>query len=65
MDYFLKWPNVVPIRNQKTSMLAEVLLKNVIARHDEPQEVHSDQEKIEFEVCKELLNLLCTKKAVP
>lgn len=43
MDYFTKWPEVMPIPNQETETVAEALVENVFSRFGLPMELHSDQ----------------------
>lgn len=55
---------VIAILNQEDSMIADAFLKNVIARHEVPQELYSDQERnFISEIWKELFNLLDIKRA--
>ncbi|XP_076660208.1 uncharacterized protein LOC143363524 [Halictus rubicundus] len=62
-DYFSKWPEVIPLPNQKATTIAKTLLTDVISRHGVPLELHSDQGRnFESSVFKELMRLLGIRK---
>ena len=63
MDYFSKWPEVVPMPNQEAVTVAEALVENVIARHGVPLELHTDQGRnFESEVWIQLMRVLGIRK---
>jgi hypothetical protein len=43
MDEFTKWPEVIPLRNQKAETIAEALVQHVFYRFGIPQVIHSDK----------------------
>lgn len=43
MDYFSKWPEAYPLPNMEATTVADVFVKNWIARFGVPMELHSDQ----------------------
>lgn len=43
MDYFSKWPEAYPISNMDAETVADVIVKQWIARFGVPMELHSDQ----------------------
>lgn len=45
MDYFTKWPEAVPVRNQEAKMVAEILIENIVLIYGVPMELHSDQRR--------------------
>ena len=58
-DYYTKWCEVVPLKDQKAVTVAQVLMDEVVARHGTPHVLHSDQgKKFDSEVIKELCKLL-------
>ncbi|GBM00130.1 Retrovirus-related Pol polyprotein from transposon 412 [Araneus ventricosus] len=64
MDYFTKWPEVIPIPDQEASTLAEELVRAWISRYGVPMILHSDQgtnfnSALFTELCK-LLGILKT-----
>ncbi|XP_076247766.1 uncharacterized protein LOC143187432 [Calliopsis andreniformis] len=62
-DYFSKWPEVIPMVNQRAETAAKALLVHVVSRHGVPLEIHSDQGRnFESTVFKELMKLLGVKK---
>lgn len=42
-DYFTKWPEAIPVPDQKAETVAEALITNVVSRFGVPLEIHSDQ----------------------
>ncbi|XP_076660385.1 uncharacterized protein LOC143363724 [Halictus rubicundus] len=63
VDYFSKWPEVIPLPNQKATTIAKTLLTDVISRHGVRLELHSDQGRnFESSVFKELMRLLGIRK---
>lgn len=63
VDYFSKWPEIIPIPDQRAKTVATALLKDVICRHGIPLELHSDQGRsFESAVFQELMRLLGIKK---
>ena len=63
MDYFTKWPEVIPVRNQEATTIAEALVENVFSRFGVPSELHSDQGRnFESSVFRDCMNLLGIKK---
>ncbi|CAK9820223.1 Retrovirus-related Pol polyprotein from transposon 412 [Anthophora quadrimaculata] len=63
VDYFSKWPEVIPLPNQRATTIATALLRDVVSRHGVPLELHSDQGRsFESTVFKELMQLLGIKK---
>jgi transposase InsO family protein len=43
MDEFTKWPEVIPLKNQKAETIAEALVQHVFYRYGLPQVIHSDK----------------------
>ena len=43
MDYFSKWPEAYALPNQEATMVAEVLVKELVCRFGVPLYIHSDQ----------------------
>jgi len=63
MDYFSKWPEVVPLSNQEAVTVAEALITNVIANHGVPLEIHTDQGRnFESDIWKQLMTALGIRK---
>lgn len=42
-DYFTKWVDAFPIKNQKADTIAKILIEGVISIFGVPMELHSDQ----------------------
>jgi hypothetical protein len=64
-DYFTKWVECIPIRNQEAETIAEALVEQVFTRFGIPHELHSDQGrnfegKVMERVC-ELLGIYKTR----
>lgn len=63
VDYFTKWPEVVPLPDQRATTIAKALLTEVVSRHGVPLELHSDQGRnFESAIFKQLMTLLGIKK---
>jgi hypothetical protein len=63
MDYFTKWPEVYPIKDQEAETVAEALVNNFISRFGVPQELHSDQGRnFESKLFRGMCNLLGINK---
>jgi transposase InsO family protein len=45
MDEYTKWPEVIPLKDQKSETIAEALVQHVFYRHGLPVVIHSDQAK--------------------
>ena len=45
MDEYTKWPEVIPLKNQKASTIAEALVQHVFYRFGLPHVIHSDKAK--------------------
>jgi len=43
MDEFTKWPEVIPLKNQKAETIAEALVQHIFYRFGLPQVIHSDK----------------------
>lgn len=52
-DYFTKWTQAIPMRNQKATTTAQKLVERVITIFVVPMELHSDQGPFESEVFRE------------
>ena len=58
-DYFSKWSEAIPIRDQEAITVANKLVDRVISILDVPMEIHSDQgSNFESQVFKEMCKLL-------
>ena len=42
-DYFTKWTEAFPIRDQEATTVAEIMVKEVVSRYGVPLTLHSDQ----------------------
>jgi hypothetical protein len=42
-DYFTKWPEAIPLRDQKASTIASAFVQLVVCRHSSPRRVITDQ----------------------
>ena len=42
-DYFTKWTEAFPIRDQEATTVAEIMVKEVVSRYGVPLVLHSDQ----------------------
>ena len=63
MDYFTKWPEVMPVPNQEAETIAEVLVDHVFSRFGVPMELHSDQGRnFESEVFRETMKIMGINK---
>lgn len=63
MDYFSKWPEVIPMPNQEAETVADALVKDIVSRHGVPLELHSDQGRnFESTVFKNLMTKLGIRK---
>lgn len=63
MDYFTRWTEAFPIKNQEAITVAETLVENVFARFGCPLELHSDQGRnFESDVFKEMCKLMGISK---
>jgi transposase InsO family protein len=45
MDEYTKWPEVIPLKDQKSETIAEALVQHVFYRHGLPLVIHSDRGK--------------------
>ncbi|KMQ90068.1 integrase core domain protein [Lasius niger] len=64
VDCFTKWVEAFPIKNIRTSTVAEVFVNQFISRHGIPVEVHTDQGRnFESQLFSELMILLGIRKA--
>uniref|UniRef100_H3A6B2 Gypsy retrotransposon integrase-like protein 1 n=1 Tax=Latimeria chalumnae TaxID=7897 RepID=H3A6B2_LATCH len=62
IDYFNKWPEAYPLKNQEAITVAEVLV-NIFTRFGVPAELHSDQgHNFESEVFKDMCRLFRINK---
>jgi hypothetical protein len=62
-DYFTKWTEAFPIRNQEATTVADVLVKEVVSRFGVPLVLHSDQGRnFESTVFAEMCRLLGIEK---
>eukprot|EP00118_Oscarella_pearsei_P024332 m.304090 g.304090 ORF g.304090 m.304090 type:complete len:700 (+) comp40844_c0_seq33:2686-4785(+) len=62
-DYFTKWAEAFPLKDQKAVTTARVLMEQVVSRHGVPMVLHSDQGRnFEANVMKELCSLLGIEK---
>ena len=43
MDYFTKWPEVLPVPDQQAETIARLLVEHVISRHGIPEHLLSDR----------------------
>lgn len=63
VDYFTKWPEVIPIPSQTASEIADALVRNWITRYGVPLSIHSDQGRsFESRVFQEVCELFNIKK---
>ncbi|GBL74576.1 hypothetical protein AVEN_235488-1 [Araneus ventricosus] len=65
MDYFINWPEAIPIPDQEAWIVAEELVRTWISRYGVPMILHSDQvtnfnSALFTELCK-LLGILKTR----
>jgi transposase InsO family protein len=60
MDEYSKWPEVIPLRNQKAETIAEALVQNIFYRFGIPQVMHSDKASNlgMSHICKNVCDLL-------
>ena len=62
-DYFTKWVDAVPIRNQKATTVAQKLIDRLISIFGTPMQIHSDQGRsFESDVFREMCRLLGIEK---
>jgi transposase InsO family protein len=62
-DAFTKWPEAVPIRNQRAPTVARAILDRWVSCHGCPRALHSDQGRnFESKVVKELCQLMRIRK---
>lgn len=62
-DYFTKWTEAVPLRDQEAATVASALIDRFISVFGVPKEIHSDQEtNFESGLCKEICELLNMEK---
>ena len=62
-DYFTKWVEIFPVKDQTAITCAQILLNEVISRYGCPLSIHSDQGRCyESEIFKELCKLLEIRK---
>ena len=63
-DAFSKWPEAWPLRNQKASTCARVLVSEYVARFGVPENIHSDQgTNFESNLFKEMCQILGIHKS--
>lgn len=63
VDCFTKWVEAFPLKSIRAKAIAEVFVREVVARHGVPLEVHTDQGRnFESKLFAELMNLLGIKK---
>ena len=57
-DYFTKWIDASPLKNQKAQTIAKILIERVILIFGVPMEIHSDQGRsFESGLFKEICNI--------
>lgn len=62
-DYFAKWIDAIPIKNQKAHTIVQKLLDRVITIFGVPMEIHSDQGRsFESKIFKEMCQILGIEK---
>ena len=62
-DYFTKWVDAIPIRNQKASTIAQKVLDRIITIFGVPMQIHSDQGRsFESKIFQEMCKLLGIEK---
>jgi hypothetical protein len=62
-EYFTKWIECIPLRNQEAVTIAEALVENVFSRYGMPHELHSDQGRnFESQVMSSVCELLDINK---
>lgn len=62
-DYFTKWVDAVPIRNQKASTVAQKLVDRIISIFGAPMQIHSDQGRsFESDVFQEMCKIFGIEK---
>ena len=60
-DYFTKWVEAIPLKNQEAVTIADALIENVFSRFGMPLELHSDQGR-NFESV--IIKIVCQKMGI-
>ena len=62
-DYFSKWVDAIPIRNQKANTVAQKLVDQIVSIFGVPMQIHSDQGRMfESDVFQEMCKILGIEK---
>uniref|UniRef100_A0A1B0GHP0 RNA-directed DNA polymerase n=2 Tax=Lutzomyia longipalpis TaxID=7200 RepID=A0A1B0GHP0_LUTLO len=63
MDYFSKWPEILPIPDQTAETVARALVEQVFSRYGVPQLIHSDQGRnFEADLFRQVMALMGSEK---
>lgn len=63
VEYFSKWAEAIPIKNQEAKTVANALMNEFICRYGVPESIHTDQGRnFDSELIQELCKLLSSKK---
>lgn len=64
MDYFTRYVNVYPMKDQRTPTVAQCIFEEYIRHHGIPESIHTDQgRQFELDMMKELCSLLGIEKS--
>ena len=62
-EYFTKWTEAYPMPNQEAKTVAEIFVREFVARYGAPREIHTDQGRnFEATMMQEVYTLLGIKK---